>query len=105
MLFQLSYVLESTAGLEPATHGLRRNPHLRSRPISLQSASRRCEARDRTRTPGFRAPCAASCTTSHRWSGWEESNFQPPASEAGALPLRHIQVVPTVGFEPTLDAF
>ena len=37
-------------------------------------------------------------------SGREGSNLQPPAPEAGALPLRHVQVVLTVGFEPTLTA-
>ena len=41
-----------------------------------------------------------------QWSEREDSNLQPPASEAGALPLRHVQVwfVLTVGFEPTLTA-
>ena len=35
----------------------------------------------------------------------EDSNLQPPASDAGALPLRHVQqMVLTVGFEPTLAA-
>lgn len=38
------------------------------------------------------------------WSGWEDSNLQPPAPEAGALPLRHIQVVLTAGVEPALTA-
>ena len=41
----------------------------------------------------------------HLASVWTEgSNLQPPAPEAGALPLRHVQVVLTVGFEPTLAA-
>ena len=35
-------------------------------------------------------------------SGREGSNLQPPAPEAGALPLRHVQVVLTAGLEPAL---
>ena len=63
-----------------------------------------CEATVRTRTSWFRARRGTSSTTSHR-SGRKDSNLQPPASDAGALAkLRHVQVVLTVGFEPTLTA-
>ena len=42
----------------------------------------------RTRTSWFRARCGSSSTTSHRsWSGRRDSNSQPPAPEAGALPV------------------
>lgn len=49
-----------------------------------------CEARVRTRTSWFRARRGSTSTTSH-WSGREDSNLQPPAPRAGALPLRHVQ--------------
>ena len=103
------------AGLEPATTGSRRNPHLRSRPTRLSrsattaEASCGCEARARTRTSWFRDRRGSGSTTSHGrigWSGRRDSNSQPPASEAGALPLRHVQVswVLTAGVEPALTA-
>ena len=47
---------------------------------------------------------ATAAFATQAWSGREGSNLQPPAPEAGALPLRHVQVVLTVGFEPTLTA-
>ena len=74
-------------------------------------ASNGCEARLRTRTSCFRGRRGTSSTTSHLVvlaSGRRDSNSQPPAPEAGALPLRHVQVgccvVLTAGVEPALTA-
>ncbi len=50
---------------------------------------------------------AMTALAAQLWSGREGSNLQPPAPEAGALPLRHVQAITsvlTVGFEPTLAA-
>ena len=82
------------AGLEPATTrlGIEGTPGR----LECQGAGNRigivgCEARFRTRTSWFRARRGTSSTTS-QGSGREDSNLQPPASDAGALPLRHVQV-------------
>ncbi len=98
------------AGLEPATSLLemKEPPSAQLADSTVKERDNRrdidgCEATVRTRTSWFRARRGTSSTTSH-WSGREGSNLQPPAPEAGALPLRHVQVVLTVGFEPTLTA-
>ena len=56
-------------------------------------ASPRCEARARTWTSCFRGRRGPVSTTSHR-SGRGGSNSQPPASDAGALPVAPRPVVP-----------
>ena len=77
--------------------GYRRNPCLRIRPTRLRSIVVGCEATIRTRIISwFRARRGAGCTSSHR-SGRRDSNSQPPAPRAGALPLRHIQLAGTDG--------
>ena len=97
------------AGFEPATTRLRGEgtPACASGRLGCGASSFGCEARIRTRISWFRARRGAGCTesranrseaevrpgtTSHR-SGWRDSNSQPPAPRAGALPLRHIQLV------------
>ena len=96
------------AGFEPATSrlGIEGTPVCAAGRLDCQGARqphrhRCCEATIRTQTSWFRARRGASSTTSHR-SGREGSNLQPPAPEAGALPLRHVQVVLTAGVEPAL---
>ena len=86
------------AGLEPATTRLRGEgtPACASGRLGCGASSCGCEARIRTRISWFRARRGAGCTTSHR-SGWRDSNSQPPAPRAGALPLRHIQLAGTDG--------
>ena len=75
----------------------------------LQRHRRGCEARARTWSSWFRARCGSAFHHLALRSGRRDSNSQPPASEAGALPLRHVQVfarvVLTAGFEPALTAF
>ena len=80
------------AGFEPATTRLKGEgtPACASGRLGCRASSFGCEARIRTRISWFRARRGASCTTSHR-SGWRDSNSQPPAPRAGALPLRHVQ--------------
>ena len=86
------------AGFEPATTRLRGEgtPACASGRLGCGASSFGCEARIRTRISWFRARRGAGCTTSHR-SGWRDSNSQPPAPRAGALPLRHIQLAGTDG--------
>jgi hypothetical protein len=97
-----------TAG-RVALHAKEVRPSSAADRIRTAEASNGCEARARTPSSCFRGRRGTSSTTSHGWidrSGRRDSNSQPPASEAGALPLRHVQVscVLTAGFEPALTA-
>jgi hypothetical protein len=95
MLFRLSYALDRrTAGLEPATLGAKKEPP------PVQQADSNIKVRDNCRgISGLRGQ------DSSQRSGRRDSNSQPPASDAGALPnLRFVQSVLTAGFEPALTA-
>ena len=79
--------------------------HAKEESPSCASDRLSCEGTTRTRTTWFRARHGSVSTTPHRYaSEREDSNLQPPVPETGALPLRHVQLVLTVGFEPTLTA-
>ncbi len=85
----------------------RRNPRLRSRPTRLSRCATTAEAsmaaRPRfERGPPGSEPGVVPVPPPRIASGREGSNLQPPAPEAGALPLRHVQVVLTAGVEPAL---
>ena len=79
----------------------RRNPRLRSRPTRVsknEQLQRHRELRDHGSNADLLVQSQAwflfhyLALLSCMWSGREDSNLQPPASEAGALPLRHVQV-------------
>src|SRR5260221_13961383 len=102
MLCRLSYVPKD-GGTRTRDRWIQEGTPVCATGRSLYRGIDGCEATVRTRNSWVRARRDASSTTSHR-SGREDSNLQPPASDAGALPLRHVQLVLTVGFEPTLTA-
>ena len=81
---------------------MRRNPHLRNRPTLELSRSGQLQSiewlRGQGSNPDLLLQRQAWYQFHHlalgvtRASGRRDSNSQPPASEAGALPLRHVQV-------------
>ena len=81
-------------GIRTRNHPLkrRRNPRLRIRPTRLRSIVVWLRGQDSNPDLLVQSQAWCRCTTSHR-SGWRDSNSQPPAPRAGALPLRHIQLV------------
>jgi hypothetical protein len=98
VLSQLSYARTGRRDSNPQPLEPRRNPHLRSRPTSnCQGADNRRGIewlRGQASNPDLLLQRQAWYQFHHlalSASGRRDSNSQPPAPEAGALPLRHVQ--------------
>src|SRR4051812_30570609 len=101
------------AGFEPADLAVtcsRRNPRLRSRPtrsVKVHDNHRgieSCEATVRTWTSWVRARRGTGSTTSQMRLDGRARTSNPRLPRPVRCRLRHVQVVLTVGFEPTLTA-
>ena len=97
----LSYTRKRVAGFEPATSGSKKEPlpaHQADSTVKVRDNCRDIEVlRGQVSNPDLLLQRQAWYQFHHLawldlWSGRRDSNSQPPAPEAGALPLRHVQL-------------
>ena len=103
MLCPLSYVPEGTAGLEPATVGFEKEPPSTQQADLSTEAPMAARPRFERRTPGSE-PGVIPVSPPRIGLNGETRTPNPRFPKPVRYLLRHVQLVLTVGFEPTLTA-